>query len=349
MRKSIVLSGVALSALMLGMAPVGAISLNIGGGGGLVTIDGGSSDSGGGSSGGDGGSSGGGLLGGGPLVDLSGDDNVDAAVDVDLGIGSNGGSGGGVLGNNGIVDLDTGGDDGVIVDLFGRNGAIADVELGITGDGDGLVDLDTDGQNGIIVDLFGEGSAVADVELPLGSDGPLGGTSAVIDLFGPDVDGTATGGIPPVAGNPGGGAGTGSDGDGGAGDLTTGSGGSAISPGLQHRAPKARVASTAAAGKSGCFSPDQQQIAHLLARHSYTADVTARFEAAEKVRLVPINLCADAKARLDAALAGDANIGALHQAIATDAQISAALEPRYQPDDVLAADQSGEDLTVYVY
>ena len=30
-------------------------------------------------------------------------------------------------------------------------------------------------------------------------------------------------------------------------------------------------------------------------------------------------------------------------------KVSAALEPSYQPEDVMAADQSGEDLTVYVY
>src|SRR5690606_7959663 len=121
-------------------------------------------------------------------------------------------NGGGLLGNDGIVDLDTGGNDGVIVDLFGEDGAIADVELGITDDdgggvldlggGTGLINLDTEGEDGVILDLFGEGSAVADVELPLGggSNGLLGGgTDVELDLFGPDVDDTATGGIPPVA------------------------------------------------------------------------------------------------------------------------------------------------------
>jgi hypothetical protein len=109
-----------------------------------------------------------------------------------------------------------------------------------------------------------------------------------------------------------------------------------------------RVA-TATTGSTRCFSPDQGQIAHLLARNDNGMKIAATIDQAEDVKIVPINLCEDARAKLDAALAGDADLGVLQSAIAADAEVSAALEPNYQPEDVMAADQSGEDLTVYVY
>ncbi|HEY0854586.1 MAG TPA: hypothetical protein VGD86_07140, partial [Devosia sp.] len=144
------------------------------------------------------------------------------------------------------------------------------------------------------------------------------------------------------------------DGDGtstaGPGTMTPAPGGNGtIRPQPVRPAASGRVASVTTTGATGCFSPDQGQIAHLLGRNTYSAEVTAKFEEADTFKLVPINLCADAEARIDAALATDANISALHSAIAADAEISAALRPGYTPDDVLAADQSGEDLTVYVY
>ena len=86
-----------------------------------------------------------------------------------------------------------------------------------------------------------------------------------------------------------------------------------------------------------------------MSRSSYSAEWTAELAEVESVRLVPINLCESAEAQLEAALAADGNIGTLRSAIAADAEISAALAPSYQPSDVLAADASGEDLTVYVY
>lgn len=454
MRKTLVLSGVALSALVLGMAPAGAISINIGGGGGLVSVDTGNADSSTGSTGGSSGgnttegSSGGGLLNLGnlPLVDLSGDADVDATVDLNLGLGGSGDGDaeGGLLGNDGIVNLDTGGENGVIVDLFGAEGAIADVQLGVTGEGeglldlgaeDGLVNLDTGGDDGVILDLFGEAGTVADVELGLDGDGGLLGigggpgatvsvggedvlgingdgnadvnvgllngnpadpevsiglgsgdgtglvggadTSVTVDLFGPaDTDDTTTGSVTPTPGGPTTGGPTTSDpGSSGPGDTadtgdddgTTGPGttspgtggpgtgsGPIVKPapgagGVSPVRPAAGRVASLTTGATTCFSPDEGQIAHLLARNSYSAEVKAELQAAEKIQLVPINLCADARAQLDAALAADPNIGALQTTIAADAEISAALEPAYQPDDVLAADPSGEDLTVYVY
>ena len=195
MRKQLGLYSVAFTALMLAITPAGAISLNIGGDGGLVSVDSGNSGS-----GGDTGASSSDddllNLGGKKLLDLSGDDDADAAVEIDLGVQGSG-SDGGVLGDDGIVDLDTGGDDGVIIDLFGPEKALADVELGLGGDDgvgdDGLLDLDTGGDSGVVLDLFGPGSAVADVELGLDGGSGLADDGLVDALHG---SGSAAGNHP---------------------------------------------------------------------------------------------------------------------------------------------------------
>jgi hypothetical protein len=64
---------------------------------------------------------------------------------------------------------------------------------------------------------------------------------------------------------------------------------------------------------------------------------------------VPVKLCPEARARLEAALAANANIGVMQAAVATTPIITAELAPEYQADDVLAVDQSDQQLTVYVY
>jgi hypothetical protein len=244
------------------------------------------------------------------------------------------------------------------------------VQLGLNGD-DGLLGVNGDGDAAVNVGLLDGDAADPEVSLSLGGGnaGNVLGRGVEVDLFGSDVDDTETGSVAPgTGGTPGaGGSGTGSPGS-GSGDVANngdedagdnGAGGPAVvspAPGGAGVTPRpirpgasGRLASVTTTGSTACFSPDQTQIDHLLGRNTYSAEVTARLSEADNFRLVPINLCADAKARLDAALAVDANIGALHQAIAADAEISAALEPSYAADDVLAADQLGEDLTVYVY
>ena len=77
--------------------------------------------------------------------------------------------------------------------------------------------------------------------------------------------------------------------------------------------------------------------------------MTASWRSAADVSIVPINLCPDARARLAAVLDADANIGYMQAAVAADARLSASLDPSYDPEDVLAVDQAGQKLTVYVY
>jgi hypothetical protein len=121
-------------------------------------------------------------------------------------------------------------------------------------------------------------------------------------------------------------------------------------PGTGSAATRVAAAGGAgAAASANCFSPNEEQIAYLLARGEYNATVTAQWDAADEVSLVPINLCPDARAQLDAALDANANIDAMQAAVAANAEITAELSPSYSTDNVLAVDQSGDELTVYVY
>ena len=57
----------------------------------------------------------------------------------------------------------------------------------------------------------------------------------------------------------------------------------------------------------------------------------------------------EARARLQAAIDADANVDYMQQAVAADARLNSSLDPSCDPEDVLAVDKSGDDLTVYVY
>lgn len=331
MRKKIAITGAALMVLLLATASANAISFTIGGSG-LVSVDG-SADS---SS-----SSGVGvdldLFGGKKLVTTGGDNlvTVDTSEDSDALITLFGGSGSGSTGVD--VNLGGGADDGVSVSLFG--GADA-------GGGEVTVDPFGGAEETAFISLFGTGDDA-------GGNAPLGATTP--DIFGPSgsgqtgssgIDNTQTGS---VAGN-GAGAGTGGAGAGAAG---TGEGG-VFGSGAQDLtlAPSARTRVSATAGvqvQTACFSPDEQQIANLRARATYDGSMVASWKSASNISIVPIKLCPEARARLAAAIDADANIGYLQAAVAADARLSSSLDPSYDPEDVLAVDKAGDELTIYVF
>lgn len=333
MKKTLILSGVALGALMLALAPASAQSINLLGGsdngGATVTVGGGDSG-----------------------ID------VDADVDADNLLG--GGDDNSLLGTNEILDINGNGildtNEGASVNLFGPGD-----------DGATQLAVGTDNDDDVLVTLFGQpgagdadGSDIARANiLPNGLNGGegddvaaslFGGTDATVDLFGPG------------AGNGGdGGAGGAGAGGGGIDPTETGSipgGGNGAGPGAGNGAGNGsnsavRVASASnaslRANTDGCFTPDPSQIAHLIARGTYSADVTARWQSADNVSLIPVKLCADARAQLEAAVTADPNMGAMRAAVAMNTKITSRIGPQYQADDVLAVDQSGSDLTVYVY
>lgn len=315
MKSNLTLSGIALAVLALAIAPASAQTINLLGG----------SDS------------------GGVSVDLGGSGSGGTGVDASVGSGSLlGGTGGNALnlggtGDNTQVAVGTGDDqDDVLLTLFGSPGA---------GDADGsdfaraniLPDgLGGGGADDATVTLFGSGSDGATTTADLfggGGTGGVGNTDVSLDLFGPDAGGGGAGG-----------GGTDPTETGSIGNNSAGSNAGAL--------PATRVASTVGTNvRAGgnCFAPDETQIAHLIARGSYDASVTASWQAASNVSVVPVNLCPDARSRLAAAIDADANIGRMQAAVATNSAISSEIAPEYQADDVLAVDRSGNSLTVYVY
>lgn len=310
MKKNIALSGVALFTLMLAVAPAHAQVVSIGGGGNDSGNSGVSVDI-----GGSGGGSGNGLLG-------LGDDNDDISADVDLDGGT-------------VIDVDGDGI-GDLLDIDGDGVGDREIEVDLFGAGDGnqtqVAVGDGGGNDDVLVTLFGSGAGAdtASVDiLPGGTGGGNGGNAdadVTVDLFGngDDADPTQTGST----------------------DGTNGGGGSGGND--MPAALNGTVAANGSAG-SGCFTPNDEQIAHLLARGSYNASVTSRWKSASDVDLVAVNLCPQAEARIDAAIDADANADYMQRAVAGTPAIVAELSPSYTAENVLAVDQSGAQLTVYVY
>ena len=306
----------------------------------------------------------------GDLLDLDGDGIGDLDVHLRLfGPGENGET---------QLAIGTGDNDDVVVNLFGATGqgqaATVDLLPGGTGnlinedneatvslgDANVIVDLfgDGDGDGGgagggvggtgdatVVVDLFGDGDGDGGGIGGVGGIGGTGDTAIIIDLFG---DGDGDDGGAGGGGGTGGGAGNG----GGGGGLPGPGGGSGVDPtdtGSVGVGTRVAAADANVRARTACFTPTDEQIAHLVARNSYSADVAASWQSATAVGLVPVQLCPDARAKLAAALAANAKIGVMQSAVATTPLIMAELAPEYQADDVLAVDQSGKQLIVYVY
>lgn len=358
MRKTIALSGVALTVVLLTIGPVNAVSLEVGGDGGLISLGGSDGSS------------------AGVSVDADIGGGSDASLDVDANLG--GGDGDGTIdlfggkkklvttGGDNLLTVDTSDDADALVTLFGTDDESVDVDLGggsgdgvsvslfgSSGDGDDAVKADLLGADETAyVNLFGTGGTGGGGSEDVVSSGPLG--ERTFAIFGPSedrasdggVDNTQTGSV--ASGSAGTGAGAGAGGNGQIGD--DGIVAPTPMPARIVPRPATRVATNAnVRAGSACFSPDAQQIAHLRSRVTYSGELAASWKSAASINIVPINLCPEAKQRLAAAIDADANIDYLQSAVAADARLNASLDPSYDPEDVLAVDQAGEDLTVYVY
>ena len=262
---------------------------------------------------GDGGIVGGGTGDGGLDLDLLGDD-TDADVTANVLDGDPNGD------PDATVDFGgSGNDPDVLLDLFGANSRVASANAGVEDDSDAEV-------------LVGGGGASgSDVEVSLfGSDSGSDGSDVELDLFGDGVDDTETGSINDPQQPP--------------------AGGTGIGTGAGNNSNATRIAAVGRTGvPSDCFTPDEDQIDHLLARNSYSASVAADWADASSVSVVPVELCPDARARVAAAVDADANIGFMQARAASSPRIRTALDPAYGPEDVLAIDQAGDRLTVYVF
>ena len=444
MKNKTKLSTIALFAAALAATPVSALSLNLGGDGPLVDLgDGGNADAtvsvdtgnvlGGGAGDGD---DDGGLLDlggngnlldlggtgtGGALIDLSGDDETDAAIEIDLGTtGAIDGGGTGLfdIGADGLLNLGSEGTivdlgDGPLLDLSGNDDADAAVEidLGETGSigGDGITGgrlLDLGGDAGV-VDLtddgdvfapgtdatadFGDSRLLGDVNLG-GGEGPLldldfaneddglagtsllpntlgktaigGGNVATFALSNPDSTGSGDGGDD--------GTGGGADATGGA-DDTGGTGGDSDDgtdgtvgddeddPGIDDEAtgaigtlpPRVPAASArgraAAGGGSSCLSLTGQDINYLVERHDYDWPTFTTWADATSMNVVEVDICDDVEANIDLAVEASANVDRLQGFLASQAKVRAGLQQTgYTTEDVIAADDAGDTLVVYV-
>lgn len=276
-----------------------------------------------------------------PLVTIGSSGGVDADVDVNLG-----GSGDGLgLGGDGVdadvtaniggggndpdvsVDLNGGGNDAdVILDLFGPGtGTYATADINAGDDANANVTIGGGGNDvDAEVSLFGDGSGDGDAD-----------ADVAIDIFGPGGDDTQTGSV-------------GNNNTGGNG----GAGGTGVTPSNGGQLGTARLTANAAGAahaRANCFSPDEDQIDHLLSRNSYSASITASWDSAASVSIVPVELCPEARARVAAIVSANANIGFMQAEAASSPAIRAAITPQYGPDDVLAIDTRGNELMVYVY
>jgi hypothetical protein len=352
MKTQILLSGVAALALLLGGVPASAVSLNIGGEGGLVsTGDGGSGST-------------------ETSVGVDSDDDgveVDANVNTELLDGDSDGDGTVDIfgdkplletGGDSLVTVDTDDDEDALVTLFGSPDGTVEGDVGVEAD---VLEADRDEE--VFLRLFGSGAAEGTASADIGGTESSDDAAVEVRLFGEGAGGSdsGTGGegsrseAPSASGTAGESSGT---------DATTtastgGSAGSddnavmppelAAAPGGPAAAAQARVAARgdAETGRA-CFSPTQAQIEHLLGRSSYGPEDAENWQQAALIEVVLVNICPAAAAQLEAAIAADADIGYMQAAVARNELIVTQLDP-HSPKEVLAVEQTNEELTVYVY
>ena len=98
-----------------------------------------------------------------------------------------------------------------------------------------------------------------------------------------------------------------------------------------------------------CLSPNRAQLAHLLSRNQYAPEMGVGWARA-RVKLVPVNICAEARAAVSSALSADSNIAVLRSIIADTRKVRRSLSrERHDDDDVLAIDQKNGSVIVYVF
>ncbi len=281
----------------------------------------------------------------------------DASVDVNLG----GGSGGGSDGSTSVdanVDLFGGGSGG-----SGGSDVDANVSLGGGSGGGSDANVSIGGNGGVdaTAHLFGGGGSGGSGgnggnagTLPSLGDVEVGGVSvgdALSFLFGGSASGGGSGGPGGAGGSGGAGGGAGGNpgamdpgstgvavgGDGGNGGVTVRGGSTTTSSGA------VRVAATGR-GNAQCFTPNAQQMDHLLSRTG--ASINAAAANASKLRVVPVVLCPEARAQLAKA----SQLRRLQQTVANNATLTAQLSSAgYGAGNVIAVENNGATSTVYIF
>ena len=104
------------------------------------------------------------------------------------------------------------------------------------------------------------------------------------------------------------------------------------------------------AANTKCFTPNDQQIATLVSRRTYSQGSVAAWRNAGTVTLVPVRLCPEARVKVSQVTYGNANMALLRNGISGSPAISQKLSGTgLDADDVLAVDSKNGQLMVYVY
>ena len=289
-------------------------------------------------------------LGEGNLVDLGGTDDQ---INVDLLDGGEDSVLVDLFGNgaDAVVDLDGLSDEELVVDILDMEApapatriGLPDVGLGDTGVGDvGVVDLGEVLGGDVIPDLFGDGGNVdlldlgnlPDIDIgdvgDIGDIGGIGDPAGLPDLGAPQIE-LPDLGLGGADGN------DGADGDdGGTTVVIVNPGDNA--PGFNPGAPDNGVASNTSgsttvingtnrvtartvqqtavrtATNTKCFTPNDQQIATLVSRRTYSQGSVAAWRNAGTVTLVPVRLCPEARVKVSQVTYGNANMALLRTGI----------------------------------
>jgi hypothetical protein len=287
-------------------------------------------------------------FGGGDLLDLGGSGDLVDLADLDLGDGP--------LLDLGGIDLDGDlldlGETGSIIE-FGGDGGLLD----LGGSSDDLVALDF-GNTTIDADVnLDDGEApLAEVTITTGGDGVAG--SGVL----PNTSGSATvggDGAASVGNSTGDGSGNGNGGNGGSGgsgghgagggngsgsgDPVNGTGGQGGGSG-----GGSTLSGLAGAGDD-CLTLTEAQLEELVRRHAYTRETFNSWAGARSLKVVPVEFCDAEMAEVAATVGASDNVARLQAFLAAQSKVRAGLQSRgYSSGDVIAADHSGEVLTVYV-
>lgn len=247
-----------------------------------------------------------------------------------LGTGLLSGNSGGTGNTSAGATVNSGSGNGGVLNLGNGNGGLLNLGNDDEPDATANANLGNTGQGNVLLDLFGNGGDDGNAQVTLGMNGLNGGDAGGIgsesgnvrlDLFGNgDSNGNDSGG--------------GIFDEGGGGSVTNVSANGSAVASLDTRATR-----------SGCFSPNSNQLTKLASRHSYGPSVFATWNNASVVKVIDVGLCPSAAHTI----ATQPNIGRLQHFVGGSSTLRGQLAQwGHKPGDVIAVDRQGKTLIFYV-
>ena len=100
----------------------------------------------------------------------------------------------------------------------------------------------------------------------------------------------------------------------------------------------------------GCNEGNSAQVFQMVAGSKYSNRIVSGWSHATNIQVVPVKVCAAARANLAAVAATNRTFGIMQQAVRSDPLINTSLSrAKSHAGRVLAVDQAGPTVTVYVY